>query len=271
MRAVPDSHNYRKHEEASRDLERRFGHERVQGAHAERIGKARPDRTPSRAELRQQERTGIIGKQVKQEVSAAFRASDGPEAFRVALREQGYEIARGDRRDYVIVDRGGGIHSLARRIDGVKAAELRAFMAPLAAASIPTIEQARAVCITDDDDARRHKAYGRGGYVSQSRAALKEHRERQEQLDRRNDHDALWDRIDTGEARREREQAAAHATDEERPSDSKDETSVRGDIDMTDAMRARLDRLREAKAGYSSGPGAARQTEAPGGGHTRSR
>ncbi|HEY0466580.1 MAG TPA: relaxase/mobilization nuclease domain-containing protein, partial [Polyangiaceae bacterium] len=81
MRSVSDSHNYRKHEEVSRDLERCFGHDRVQGAHHERDGPDgtkmhRPDRTPSRAELRQEERTGIKGKDVKVEVTAAFRASD---------------------------------------------------------------------------------------------------------------------------------------------------------------------------------------------------
>ena len=38
MKSVSDRHNYRKHEEVSRDLERRFGHERVQGAHHEREG-----------------------------------------------------------------------------------------------------------------------------------------------------------------------------------------------------------------------------------------
>ena len=29
MRSVSDSHNYRKHEEVARDLERRFGHDRL--------------------------------------------------------------------------------------------------------------------------------------------------------------------------------------------------------------------------------------------------
>src|SRR6202012_5538133 len=81
MRTVADSRNYRKHEEVARGLERRFGHERVQGAHAERDGAKRPDRTPSRAELRQEERTGIKGKQVKHEVTAAYRASDSADAF----------------------------------------------------------------------------------------------------------------------------------------------------------------------------------------------
>ena len=143
MRSVSDSHNYRKHEEVARDLERRFGHDRVQGAHHEREGVERPDRTPSRAELRQEERTGITGKQVKEEVTAAFEASDGPKAFQTALEDRGYLLAKGDRRDFVIVDRAGGVHSLARRIDDMKAAELREFMAPLDRDSLPNIEQAK--------------------------------------------------------------------------------------------------------------------------------
>jgi len=74
----------------------------------------------------------------------AFRATDGPEAFNAALSEQGYMLACGDRRDYVIIDRKGGVHSLARRIDGLKAVELRAFMAPINSECVPTIKQARA-------------------------------------------------------------------------------------------------------------------------------
>ena len=42
MRAISDSHNFRKHEIVARELEREFGHERVQGAHIERDGKPRP-------------------------------------------------------------------------------------------------------------------------------------------------------------------------------------------------------------------------------------
>ena len=59
LRAISDSHNYRKHELVARELERAFGHERVQGAHIEREGRARPKRTPSHAEMQQGARTGI--------------------------------------------------------------------------------------------------------------------------------------------------------------------------------------------------------------------
>jgi hypothetical protein len=193
MVSVHDGHNYRKHEEVSRDLERRFGHERVQGAHHERDGVDRPDRTPSRAELRQEERTGISGKSVKLDVTEAFRSSDTPEAFKQALEDRGMILAKGDRRDFVIVDRAGGVHSLARRIDGMKAAELRAFMAPLDRESLPNIEQAQKIVEDRErlkreaqetgDDARLSKAYGRGfDYVSQATAAQRDFEQRQEKL-----------------------------------------------------------------------------------------
>jgi len=148
MKAIPDSHNYRKHEEVARELERRFDHPRVQGAHAERDGPdgarvERPDRSPSRAELRQEERTGIKGKDVKAQVTALFRASDNAEAFKTALEDAGYILARGDRRDFVLVDRAGGDHSLARRIVGMKAAPLRDFMASLDRNSLPSVEEAK--------------------------------------------------------------------------------------------------------------------------------
>ncbi len=146
-RSVGLSHNYRKHEEVARDLERRFGHDRVQGAHAERDGVPRPDRTPSRAEQRQEERTGIKGKDVKAEVSGLLRASDDAKAFHTVLGDAGYILCPGDRRDFVIVDRAGGIHSLARRIDGMRAAELREFMAPIDRDSLPNIEQAKEIQI----------------------------------------------------------------------------------------------------------------------------
>jgi hypothetical protein len=191
MLSVSDSHNYRKHEEVSRDLERRFGHDRVQGAHHERDGVERPDRTPSRAELRQEERTGITGKEVKREVTEAFRTSDTAEAFKAALEDRGYMLAQGDRRDFVIVDREGGIHSLARRIDGMKANELREFMSAIDRESLPSATVVRQLVKERDpnDDAKRisqlEKAYGRGDdYVSQTSAALKDNKQRQELLEK---------------------------------------------------------------------------------------
>lgn len=142
-KAVSISFNYRKHEETARELERRFGHPRVQGAHAERENVERPERTLSRAEIRQQEKTGIFIKDVRTDITAAYRSSDGASAFRKAIEDQGYVLARGDRRDFVVVDRAGGIHGLARRIEGMEADELRKYMKPIKQEHLPSATMAR--------------------------------------------------------------------------------------------------------------------------------
>src|ERR1700731_1809333 len=90
MAAISDSHNYRKHEEVARTLEREFGHERVQGAHVEREGKERPKRTPSHAEMLQAERTGLSPKEAKEKITELWRSTDSGQAFANALDQNGW-------------------------------------------------------------------------------------------------------------------------------------------------------------------------------------
>ncbi len=144
QRAIHDGWNYRAHEEVARDLERGFNHERVQGAHAEREGVERPERTPSMADIQQQQRSGVSLADVRADVTEAFQVSaNGPE-LADQLAERGYVLARGDRRDFVVLDETGEVHSLARRIEGLKAAELRAFMRDVEAEQLPTVADAKA-------------------------------------------------------------------------------------------------------------------------------
>lgn len=144
MCAIPDSHNYRAHEEVSRELERTFGHQYTQGAHVERDGIARPKRTHSHAEQQQRDRTkGSEIAAVVSEVTSLWRSTDNGRSFQAALQEKGYVLARGDRRDFVIVDRQGGVHSLARRIEGIRVAELRARLQDLDVQALPSAKEAR--------------------------------------------------------------------------------------------------------------------------------
>jgi hypothetical protein len=145
MRAIPDSHNYRKHEEVARELEREFGHERVQGAHVERDGKPRPKRTLSHAEMQQAERTGISPQQVTQEITQIWRNTESGRDFADGLSNAGYVLARGDRRDFVVVDRESGTHSLARRIEGVRVKDVRERMADIDASQLPSVAGAKAI------------------------------------------------------------------------------------------------------------------------------
>jgi hypothetical protein len=143
MRAIRVDHNYRTHEEVARELEREFGHARVQGAHAERDGQKRPDRTPSHAEMQQAERNGLRPAEAKAEITDIWRRTDSGPAFAAALEEAGWILAKGDRRDFVVIDSTGEVHSLTRRVDGVKASDIRARMADVDRESLPRVSEAR--------------------------------------------------------------------------------------------------------------------------------
>ena len=197
MAAVSDSHNYRKHEEVARDLEREFGHERVQGAHVERDGKARPERTPSHAEMLQADRTGLSAKQVKEQITALWRSTDTGQSFALALWDHGFVLARGDRRDFVVIDPSGGTHSLARRIEGAKVKDIRERMSDLDPGQLynirdtKQIQKARSELAREpehlDDEKQLKRPTGdeaewthRGGMVEQQRSAVDWIKEAQE-------------------------------------------------------------------------------------------
>ena len=144
MRAISDSHNFRKHEIVARELEREFGHERVQGAHIERDGKPRPPRTPSHKEIQQGARTGVSPKQAREHLTALWQRADNGKAFAEGLAQSGWILARGDRRDFVAIDQKGGTHSLSRRIDGATAKDIRARLADLKPENLPSVAEARA-------------------------------------------------------------------------------------------------------------------------------
>lgn len=145
MRVVSDSHNYRKHELVARELEREFGHERVQGAHVEREGQERPPRTPSHAEMLQAERTGLSATEAKKQITELWRGADSGQAFAVSLWQSGFVLARGDRRDFVVIDPFGGTHSLARRVEGVKAKDIRERLSDLDPQRLPSVQDAKRV------------------------------------------------------------------------------------------------------------------------------
>jgi hypothetical protein len=145
MAAISDSHNYRKHEQIARDLEREFGHERVQGAHVEREGKPRPERTPSHAEMLQAERTGLSPNEAREKITELWRSTDSGRAFAQALDQNGWVLAHGDRRDFVVIDPKGGTHSLARRVEGAKAKDIRERMTDIDIERLPSVAEAKTI------------------------------------------------------------------------------------------------------------------------------
>ena len=115
------------------------------GKHAKRDREKQPEfpnAAVNHAEWQQAERTGIDPAERKDQITALKQASDSPQAFMRALEEQGYLLAKGERRDFVLVDPAGEVYSLARQIHGMKAAELREYMKGLNPENLPTVDQA---------------------------------------------------------------------------------------------------------------------------------
>ena len=144
MRALPDSLTAKKHAAAAREIEWELGLERTFGPFDKDREGPRPDRAPKSWETFREQRSGIDPRAMKEEVTELFRASGNPRRFADALEEHGYMLLKGDRRDFCIMDGAGDVHSLARRIDGVKAAELRAFMRGIDRDTLPGVAEARA-------------------------------------------------------------------------------------------------------------------------------
>jgi Relaxase/Mobilisation nuclease domain len=140
-RAIPDSWNYRCHEEVARTLETLFGHRPIPRSDSWKRG--RKVRAPRDYELRQEERTGKPTVQITAEITALWRSAGDAQAFQARLEEAGYRLARGDRRVLVVIDRNGEVHSLARRIDGVNTRDLRLFFRDVDLQILPSVAEVR--------------------------------------------------------------------------------------------------------------------------------
>lgn len=142
-RAIPDSWNYRCHEEVARTLETLFGHRPIPCSGSRKREPARDVKAPRDYELRQEERTGKPTAQITAEITALWRSSGDAEGLQARLEGAGYRLARGDRRVLVVIDRNGEVHSLARRIEGIKTRDLRSFFRNTDLQMLPSVAEVR--------------------------------------------------------------------------------------------------------------------------------
>ncbi len=147
-RVVSDSHNYRRHEIVARELEQAFGHAPVAGVHIGRQadGKERsprPARTPGHDEMQQAARSATQSHQARATITALWRGTTTGKEFVAALSAAGWQLCRGDRREFVLLDAAGEVHGLARRIEGARAADIRARLADIDPATLPSVAAAR--------------------------------------------------------------------------------------------------------------------------------
>lgn len=97
-----------------------------------------------RSEFDQARRLGTDLKEIRNTIHACWQSADSGQAFAAALGEHGLMLARGDKRDFVVIDRAGGDHALSKRITGATAAATRARMADIDRANLPSVDDAKA-------------------------------------------------------------------------------------------------------------------------------
>jgi hypothetical protein len=161
-KAVQLSYTKIRNEKIARRMEHEFGHKLTVGKHNRTVmrhlqqegfeevvrwmesGHAhdvkRPIAQKNPNDHQQEKRTQITIGQVQEDLQTAWRESDSGRSFQAAIAERGYVLARGDRRDFVIIDAAGGTHSPRRRL-GINAKELRERWADLDPNALPSVEQ----------------------------------------------------------------------------------------------------------------------------------
>jgi hypothetical protein len=120
----------------ARELEKEFG--------LRQLGNDRKRGKLSRDEEQQALRHGKAPQEVKEALRACWQESDNGQSFAAALDDRGYLLAKGDRRDFVIVGQEGELYGVAR-VTGSKAAEVRTRLSDLDRESLPGVEEAKGI------------------------------------------------------------------------------------------------------------------------------
>lgn len=151
MQAVAMPFDKKRLREVARELVRDFGHEMPKHLGEDRGVDRFKDKfnQPTLAEQGQAKRSGITIEERRDAVSRAYEMADNAKAFRHALAEEGYILARGDKTNKrgeftpVLVDHAGEVHGLRQQLAGVKAKEIRTKLDLDNIADLPTVQEAK--------------------------------------------------------------------------------------------------------------------------------
>lgn len=126
MRAIPLPHSKLKLRDVSRDLHREFGLEMPKGLQAEKHWYRDSDPLNfKQAEWQQAKRLSEDPRDLKSIIGRAYEYSDDAKAFNAALETHAMQLARGDRRGFVIVHHSGEVLGLRQYLGGQKAKDIR--------------------------------------------------------------------------------------------------------------------------------------------------
>ncbi len=138
LRAKPLPYFHRRLKTISRELEAEFGLEAVTNKRRDQIKFA-----PTRAEEEQARRLGIDIHETRKIIRDCYERSDCGRSFEAALYQEGLILAKGEKRDFLVIDREGGMHALGKRILDVSASQVRQRLSDFNESGLPTVIEAR--------------------------------------------------------------------------------------------------------------------------------
>jgi hypothetical protein len=156
-KAISDSWDYVRQENARVKIEKILNLEHVYSPHLDRDEPRRAQSLNKNA-IEQGKQLNIDPREVKAKVTELYQSTDSGRDFVAVLESEGYTLARGDRRGYVILDKAEGVYSLVRMVAGVKAPELRETLQDYPLPVLPSVKEARKQ--VQDRAQRREQEHG---------------------------------------------------------------------------------------------------------------
>lgn len=157
--------NYEKHKILAREMEKDWGLRQVS---SQKRTLARDYSNAGRQETEQARRQGANVHDIREHVRWLWEQSPNGEAFALALEAEGYQLAKGDRRAYVVLDPHGGTYSVGQRTTGAKAREVREKLGDLDPANVPDITEGRRLLTERQAEQKQQQRQGKGEARAQS-------------------------------------------------------------------------------------------------------
>jgi len=100
---------------------------------------------PTKAQDEQARRLGVDPHEIRNTIRECWDHADCGKSFQAALEHEGFILAQGDRRNFVVIDPAGGIHALSKRILDVTASKIRDRLSDVSREDLPSVDMARAL------------------------------------------------------------------------------------------------------------------------------
>jgi len=173
---ISDSFNYPAHEQAAREIEQTFGLEKTIGAHTREKDELRPEQAFSREDHQRAERSGIDAVAMKEQIASLYEEADTGRAFVRSLEENGFYLARGDKKNiFMVIDPQLETHKLSSTLKGIRMSEVKAMLHPLTTANFETVDTCKKRILEQShikDEAEQLKTT----HVDQMEALSKDHK-----------------------------------------------------------------------------------------------